>query len=505
MIGVRDAFGRGWSWVLASAKFHRFLLLSVSFPLLLRAVPEILAGPWPLGFDTVGWYGPFIKDVEGRGLEFGLQSVGRDQVAPGMFVLFGLAAQITHAPPFVITKVAAPLLYSFLGFSLYYFARKGLRWDGRKSFLIVLVSALYFVSLRFSWDMYKNTLGYAFFLLALTRLGNPQRLRETFVLLTLTGLCALASEFTSTLLTMMALLLFGWERAKARRWDVPALLVAGICGVATLYYGHLLLAQPSLPTPLAPFQQSGGILYNYVGLEEGGFVYKDLSDIYLSVLTLATVLFLPVAPFAVYGFFKERRLLLWSFTLVVGSFSIAVYPFAAIPFWHRWLMMLVFPTLFFATAGAIKAGRRVLVTFIGLLTVMAVAYVALPPDSALPYYTMPQALRYVPSSMMQNTIPILDCPDVVRVASWIDSQNISSGVLVENIRFYGWARLLVESMPAYLFENPHQVNRGDFSQYSHVYLIDFSRGRSWFREDLLPANATVVFTSGDISVYEIVR
>ena len=197
---------------------RRFLVLSVAFPLGVRVIPELLAGPWPLGFDTVGWYAPFINDVETGGFVFGFQGVAHDQVAPVMFVLFGLVATITHAPPFAITKAAAPFLYSFLGFSLYYFARKGLEWDQRKSFLLVLISALYFVPLRFSWDMYKNILGYAFFLLALIHLGASLKLRDKSLLFMLTVLCALASEFTSLLLGATALLLFAWERIKGKRW-----------------------------------------------------------------------------------------------------------------------------------------------------------------------------------------------------------------------------------------------------------------------------------------------
>src|SRR3990172_4420406 len=44
-----------WAWKrsLHGIKSRRFVLLSIVFPLGLRTIPELLAGPWPLGFDTV--------------------------------------------------------------------------------------------------------------------------------------------------------------------------------------------------------------------------------------------------------------------------------------------------------------------------------------------------------------------------------------------------------------------------------------------------------------------
>ncbi len=134
-----------------------FLLFSIAFPLSIRTIPEILAGPWPLGFDTVLAYAPFVKDVETQG--FGAALARIYPAAPLVYAFLGIAAVSTGAPPFAITKCAAPLLYGFLVLSLYYFGRRRLHWDQRKSLFLVLVTTLYFVPLRFSWDMYKTSSG----------------------------------------------------------------------------------------------------------------------------------------------------------------------------------------------------------------------------------------------------------------------------------------------------------------------------------------------------------
>ncbi len=44
-----------------------------------------------------------------------------------------------------------------------------------------------------------------------------------------------------------------------------------------------------------------------------------------------------------------------------------------------------------------------------------------------------------------------------------------------------------------------------FSQYNHVYLIDFASGRAGFRKAYSQPAPIVVFVSADIAIHEIIR
>jgi len=104
-----------WAWKrsLHGIKSRRFVLLSIVFPLGLRTIPELLAGPWPLGFDTVWVYAPFVKDVEREGLGSAFASFfSLNHSAPLVYVLLGLGAVATGAPPFATTR-----RYAFCTFS----------------------------------------------------------------------------------------------------------------------------------------------------------------------------------------------------------------------------------------------------------------------------------------------------------------------------------------------------------------------------------------------------
>ncbi|HEY4823050.1 MAG TPA: hypothetical protein VIH83_05130 [Candidatus Bathyarchaeia archaeon] len=41
---------------------HRFGLAAFLIPLMVRAIPEILVGPYPVGFDTIAFYVPNTLD-----------------------------------------------------------------------------------------------------------------------------------------------------------------------------------------------------------------------------------------------------------------------------------------------------------------------------------------------------------------------------------------------------------------------------------------------------------
>jgi hypothetical protein len=481
---------------------RRFLLLSFLFPFAVRTIPEILAGPWPLGFDTVWVYAPFVKEVETQGAAPAMAGVLGQHTAPIMYALLAAVAWITQAAPFAITKTMAPLLYGLLGLSLYSFARNGLGWDQRRSLWVVVLSALYFVPLRFSWDMYKNILGLVFFFLGLSYAGKSPGIREKGLLVAFFLLSLLSEELMAVLVAGTCGLLFIWERIRDDRWDWTIFVLSGIGLAMTLFYIHLLLP-PILPwSPLAPAPSQSGILYNYVGSNVDVYAYPTLADVYVSVLTLTGFLFAPILLLTVHGVLKERRLVMTSGVLAIGAFSLLVSPYAALPSWNRWLFMLAFPALILATNGLLRLGRKARIGVLVILVFLAASYISVPSGASLPYYSTDYTLRYVPPSLMRNTVGLEDCSDVVRVVTWLNDQGLRNAALVADIWFVGWAKLYVKSMDVYGFVDPSQVT-GVSASYQHVYVLDWALGQGGFQARLLPVGAFEIYVSGRIAVYEI--
>ncbi len=240
-----------------------------------------------------------------------------------------------------------------------------------------------------------------------------------------------------------------------------------------------------------------------MGAAEDVYIYPGLGDMYATVVLLTGIIMAPLLPFVWSGFHPERRLWIWTLPLGIDAYSLVVVPFAAIPAWHRWLFMLTFPVMIFAVSGLARLGWKVITAFLVALIVLSVGFMVLPPANALPYYANRYTLSYVPSSMMQNTVPIQDSPDVVEALQWLNEMWVGEPLLVAHISFIGWSKLYSTIPQIYGFVHPAQVNNGGFSEFTHVFLIYGVSGRGWFNPALLPRDMNEIHQVGKIAVYEL--
>ena len=141
------------------------------------------------------------------------------------------------------------------------------------------------------------------------------------------------------------------------------------------------------------------------------------------------------------------------------------------------------------------------VVLIVSLSSSAISYAILPAQSAPTFYTIfPQ---YVPSSMVQSSMPSSDYPNVVNAMLWVDSHLDSDSVLITQQAFYGWAR-------SYLSPDKQVVNSflgspssaiDQTGSYTHVLTVWWVEGAGWFH-GAFPVGAKLLVRFGDLAVYE---
>ena len=146
-----------------------FPLLAFIVPLSIRVIPEILMGPFIIGFDTMGFYVPNILLWFHNGVNIGSLLV----TAPLFYVIL-MAIVATGGPIIFVLKIIPPLLLGLLSLSMYVYARKGLNWSSSKSTFVAILGTVYFVALRASWDQLREELGLIFFFIVLMLLINQK-------------------------------------------------------------------------------------------------------------------------------------------------------------------------------------------------------------------------------------------------------------------------------------------------------------------------------------------
>src|SRR3972149_9156195 len=105
---------------------YRFALAAFLIPVGIRAVPEILVGPYPVGWDTIAFYVPNTLDWAAGKVGL-LEMLG---TAPLMYMISVPLYGVLRADPVWIFKVMGPVLYGSMFWALFRFLGSGLRWSG---------------------------------------------------------------------------------------------------------------------------------------------------------------------------------------------------------------------------------------------------------------------------------------------------------------------------------------------------------------------------------------
>jgi len=323
---------------------NRFTLPLLAFiiPFVVRVIPEILMGPYLIGFDTLGFYVP-NTEVWFHG-EIDLW--GYLSVAPFFYTILMSVVSVGF-PLTLALKVISPILLGLLGLSIYIYAKRGLGWSPIKSLAPALLGTLYFLALRISWDMLRNELGLIFLFIALTLLTSKKSGSwKNYVLLSILMLAVVLShQLVSVIMLGIIGFTVGYRIFRREYLNSVHLVVATLPALFFFLFVYFVTVAPygfqdystTVGSPLATWL--GFSSYHSMLFSEGGFFLYC---------------FLPLLPLALLSLkrFAVFQLRIW----IILSIILCVIPFAFVsPF--RWLIMLLYP-LTFLCVDALNFFRR---------------------------------------------------------------------------------------------------------------------------------------------------
>jgi len=484
--------------VLKTTSEIRYLLFAFLIPLVVRAVPEVLMGPYIVGFDPIAYYVPFVYSWIRHGVDFW----GFLADVPLFYCILILTTLLGMDIVFAL-KLVAPLLHGFLALAVYGYASRSLGWSPRKSFFATLLATLYFVALRISWDFLRNELALIFLFIALTMLQKGRNDWKSFVSLPLTMiLVTLSHELVTVIMlvivaAMVLRLLFERDYVGARNlilMSLPAVLL-----FLSIFYARCRVSPGEFT-----------VLTSFPGKEPEGwlslFGFSSYPDMVIDMLGFFLYCYILLLPLVAMSAKLPRNFQLRSWTLwSLGAILFPLITQSARVNGFRWILMLTYPLSFYAMEAltSIKLNyRRLLVLLtIGMFTV---GFITMPYEYGFPYFAIPQYQVYVPSSMLQNTVPLSDCQDAVNVLQWLKNAMNGNARLLTHTAFYGWAILMLDESQIvyYEFGNPDKVAR-DLAQlgYDEIYLIWWVNGFGWHGQPTVSSSFREVCRSGRIAVY----
>ena len=518
-------------WFSISFRWSEFNSLLTCFlaGLIIRFIPELLAFPHPVGFDTV-YYAAVMKSgvVWTHWSSFFTSS--------WLFQAFSvLLYQVFGGDPFVLLKVLAPLLFGLNVAGVYWFSRKMLGWDARLSLLAGLLFAVQLASLRISWDLLRNTLGMGLLLFTLpfVKRLNSKFGFAGFVLLSL--LTVFAHEYAAVTLVAVVLGLVFWHLIKGRLEANDKRLLLGFSPALAVFLAGVYLrilpvryvvesnvinaGDAVNPRPFGLF-----FLVDYLAVRSTVDYYVTYWDLFLSVVVLFCLLYLPYLFLVWKGFFRHEVLSIWTGLLLVGAFGCLVFPFCALEYWHRWMFMLVYPFTFYAVNGL----KKVTGSFNGgdfgfrfsfrladgkvkgvlLLTVLlGGVYLATPVLMStvnVGLFSLNTVNRYI---SFAPTVPYQDVDGVEEAMRWLDtSMNENDCVLLQHA-FLFWGQLYLNrahTIVYFVSDVDSAVETAYRHDYSGVFFVWWNEPIGWYGLNV-PEGFVRVQDFGRISVYKYVK
>jgi uncharacterized membrane protein YhaH (DUF805 family) len=505
---MREFFG-----LLPLLKRSRYLLAAFIVPLVARSIPEILAGPYPLGLDTLR-YIPVIQD----GWVFTLGPI-EFLKSTNMFYLFAAFANWLLNNTFAVIKVLGPLLLALLSVMVYLYAKRALKWSSRKSLLVSLLVATYFVSLRISWDLYRQTLGFIFLVAAFTVLKSSTSPRRYYLASALMVLTVLSHELAAVTL----LFVVGFEAIKnllKRQKSEFGFLSAPLALSAVLFVAKMYSTKQSafhLPLIQLPAESSVGLAFEIFGL-----------------MLYCYALILPLAALGLMRL-KDMYLRLWLILCIAVPVLTFFYPNGSLPYWNRWVYLMTYPLVFFAAEGFATlwkswahvkntyrrwAPKIAAIFYLCLLLTFSGFYLTTPPEHPFSYYSQYNPyLNQIPSSMLQTTVSVTDTPGIVNCLTWLNQTASQTSVVVTHYAVHDWAAIyldgtttLISTPVALLGTSPQReaafaqtmldsARQASVNGTVNVYTIWWIPGAGWYHIPTLPSDFVEVYRSGRMAVY----
>ena len=508
--------------------FRKGLFLAFVLGFVVRLIPEVLSFPYPIGFDTVYYAARMNSGVVWNHWS-SLFSTWL------VYALLVPLYSLVQVDPFLLLKVVGPLLYGGTAAGIYYFAWKGLNWGVKKCLFASVFFAFQLAALGISWHFYRNLFGLMLLLFALPFLKRIGGWKEFTLLAALSLLVVFGHEYAMVAMLVIVLGLVATGFLKKKKIPIKVLLAvfpALMVFVGSIYF-RMFPASFRVATNVIRVDdmlnpRPGGLFFlvDYLGVATPVQNYVNYFELASHVVSLFALLYLVWLPLVLVGCFRDKILDGWTILLLVGSFGCLIVPFGALDYWHRWMLMLVYPFTFYAVNGFWKALKsreswvasglkwmrwmkisRKSAFGISLVTALLGSLFMTWPLISGRYGLLGASTtwKYFPSTMQSSSVPLQDTEGTVKAIEWLNGHvTDDSSVLVHDV-FLFWTELYLDKNHSVIFftDNLEAASNVALDNgFSSAYLVWWNEDIGWYGFTV-PSDFDSVFESGRISVFQV--
>ena len=299
----------------------KFLLAAFLIAIALRLTPELIAYPYPIGFDVINYYLPVITNFEAHWT-----------VASGQFPLYVLLLHfitvVTKLEPSTVVRLFSIIIFGFFSLAIYQIAREVFRLQPHYSLFLSLFVIFQICTLRTAWDLHKDLLSLTAMFFVISLVSNSKNLsKKLFIIVLVLSLISILADRMVGLLSVLSLIIYAIIR-KNRVITLLAIITSVVLLVAFLQGFNVIKSNVQ-------------ILNNNT---TGDNIYRPINLIILFVVINVFLI-----PTWLYGYFRtdEIYLKIPLYISLLGSFSWIVFPNTSGLLPDRWITIFgIFISIF---------------------------------------------------------------------------------------------------------------------------------------------------------------
>lgn len=425
----------------------------------LRAAPELMAYPYPIGYDVINYYIPTVTNFEDKGDIISKQF-------PLYVTFLYLVSITTGLPAYPVVVAVIIVMTGIFGISLFYLGRTLLKLGISHSAYIAIFAIVQLAVLRTTWDFHRDIFALTMMMFIFSLFSRRSEGWKPLALILVLATLTVAADRMVGALFSVSLVVYA---IVTRRRDAA---LTGIFAIVMFY----ALAVPTQSVPNITTITSTEIPQNNNELKE----FYNPADLLIFFVVVNGLL---VAAAAI-GFLKMRNSLLLKIPLLIcliGSFSWLLFPENRYLLADRWIILAGIFLSVFAGYGVLHLVRNLkkrsaIAGFIlGAFAVLGVSYAVIPHDSASAVYGIVgvHAKNLPPVTMQFNSIDVEDNDELLSAIAWINENTEQDAVIVGESHLRGFMELYLEDNRTYHFSEDPPTFAEILSKRGHqVYLIE---------------------------------
>jgi len=438
-------------------------LIVFTVALILRLIPEILAYPYPIGYDVINYYLPILKNFDDYSAAIS------NQFPLYISLLYTISSTMKIDPRIVITS-AVVLLYGLFSLVIFSIANKLLHLDNLQSVFLSLFLIFQFSVLRTSWDLHKDLFAITLAFLCFYYIEKSQNYRKVLAVIMPLGILVVLADRMIGFLFSISLIVSSIMRRDR--------ILGSIAIFIAIVFGFFLITHFD---PIATNLQQAG---NKDKINE---IYNPVNLIVLFLVMNAILL-----PAGVVGLLKSKSKMnifkIPFFISLAASFSWVLSPNTSAFLPDRWITIFSIFLSLFSGYGFVFFGS---------------AFAMSPNNSYLNIYGVfhPYISQYGPLTMQSNSISLPESRSLLSAIEWINNHTQEGSVIMGSKHLRGWMELELKGRTFLFADNNSRLL--DSNKYSELYLLDLdSRQATEIPDNYLQA---LSYNNTDLSLYHLKR